>query len=80
LVNKLKPLFSEMPVRLDYKVTLFKTTWVYGGNDGSVLQKLKSKENYIFSLHWILLRPYSNLKLEFITSRRYHIACLKDTV
>jgi heme-degrading monooxygenase HmoA len=26
LVNKLKPLFSEMPVRLDYKVTLFKTT------------------------------------------------------
>lgn len=26
LVNKLKPLFSDMPVRLDYKVTLFKTT------------------------------------------------------
>lgn len=25
LVNKLKPLFSEMPVRLDYKVTLLKT-------------------------------------------------------
>ena len=25
LVNKLKPLFSEMPVRFDYKVTLFKT-------------------------------------------------------
>lgn len=26
LVNRLKPLFSEMPVRSDYKVTLFKTT------------------------------------------------------
>lgn len=26
LVNKLKPLFSEMPVRLDYRVTSFKTT------------------------------------------------------
>jgi heme-degrading monooxygenase HmoA len=25
LVNKLKPLFSEMPVRFDYKVTSFKT-------------------------------------------------------
>ena len=25
LVNKLKPFFSEMPVRFDYKVTLFKT-------------------------------------------------------
>jgi heme-degrading monooxygenase HmoA len=26
LVNKLKPLFSEMPVRIDYKVTSFKAT------------------------------------------------------
>ena len=26
LVNKLKPLFSEMPVRFDYRVTSFKTT------------------------------------------------------
>jgi len=25
LVNRLKPLFSEMPVRFDYKVTSFKT-------------------------------------------------------
>ena len=25
LVNKLKPLFSEMPVRFDYKITSFKT-------------------------------------------------------
>ena len=26
LVNKLRPLFSEMPVRFDYKVTSIKTT------------------------------------------------------